>query len=180
MVISLLLAGFIVYDKVIKKEEVKEPKKQEEVPKKEDENTNNDSEEEEILDSNTQVFYDTVTNQKYYLVTAKTESNGDIYDVTSHTILDKDKNKFADVPEVKTSHLWNINGKSLLDDEEEISTTAILKGNKIYSLDNNPNDECGFVKYEIYIENGILKKEIVSEYSDADINVNIKVSGEHC
>ena len=130
----------------------------------------------ELNNATIEEFYDTVTNQKYYLATFVLESDGDIYDATKHVIYDSNYKEVAIIPELSTSHVWTKGGESMFGAGNPITLTAILNSNKIYSIAKDPNSQCDFVEYESYIENGELKQSIIKNIKDTEVNI----SGEQC
>ena len=127
------------------------------------------------LDSYTlEEFKDVETNATYYLASKKVSNNGDIYDPTEHIIYDANYKKIETIPELRNSHIWHKSGESILNGGKEI--TAELRGNKIYSLANDSNNQCDFVEYEIYVANGNVVKNIINNYADG----TVEVSGEKC
>lgn len=127
---------------------------------------------EELKNADILEFKDISTNNTYYLVTISFDSGGDIYLATKHEIYDPKYNKIGTIPELTNSHIWNSDGSSLL--SGEVSVTAELFNNKIYSLAGNV---CGdLYKYESYIENGKLVSNAIETYNESEL----QISGEKC
>lgn len=128
----------------------------------------------ELESSIIEEFNDVANKAKYYLVTIKVDSDGDIYPATKHEIYDINFKKIATIPELKTSHIWNLDGTSILGNN--VSSTAELLNNKIFSLARSTNNICDFVEYETYLENGKVKQNIIKSFADRTVSV----SGEKC
>lgn len=135
----------------------------------EDEDYDYVDEELDINDAVIEEFYDIATKQKYYLATFTLESDGDIYDATVHIIYDVNYKKIATIPELSSSHIWKENGESIFGVGTAINVTAHLMNNKIYSLDD---DECDFIEYESYIENGVFKSNVIKNISSNEVNIS--------
>lgn len=136
--------------------------------------TTNIKKPEELKNAVIKEFSDVVTGDKYYFATFKLQGDGDIYEATEHVIYNANYVKLEKIPELSTSHIWSKNGNAILSGGKEV--TAELRGNKIYSLAREEENECNFVQYEIYVSNGSVVKNVIEKYLDGTVNV----SGESC